>query len=187
MPQSPYFKYIQVYFPEDQWENGDCISTHECSPDRDGYPGTCIGPEGMISCNPGSLPYLDSYSYGVFQILDACWSPERNPDTPFTPDIWARVMDPNVNTWMASVIWSRNGWRAWSTCGSCSVCGVMGRDIPFPRGPLTEAEVDELLGITPPPPPPIGSLLSATAPIIVGIGLLVGSVVLINQAQKGAS
>jgi len=40
MSDSPYIGYIQKYFPPDQWDNANCITNAECSPNRDGYPGT---------------------------------------------------------------------------------------------------------------------------------------------------
>jgi hypothetical protein len=47
-------------------------------------------------------------------------------------------MEPDINTWMASVIWSRSGWRAWTSCPTCAICEVRGGAIPFPRGPASE-------------------------------------------------
>ncbi len=131
VPNRPY---IERYFPETQWDAASCITQHECSPDREGYPGSCVADEGPINCDGSSGP--PAHSWGPFQIFDACWDPARNPNSPFTPEQWALRLDPNVNAWMASVIWERAGWRAWSTCEGCDVCGVRGGPIPHPRGPM---------------------------------------------------
>ena len=141
MPNSPYHYLIQRYFPPEQWEVADCISTNECLEDTPGYP-ECIVDEGLIDCGFGPV---EARSWGLFRILDACWSPELFPDSPFTPKQWEQVLDPNVNTWMASVIWERTGWRAWTTCELCEACDIPGGPIPYPRGPLTEAHIHPLL------------------------------------------
>ncbi|RJQ43377.1 MAG: hypothetical protein C4534_08245 [Gaiellales bacterium] len=164
MPDSPYFQYIQRYFPAEQWENADCISTHECSPSREGYPESCIGFEGYIDC--AGRPTADPrYSYGPFQIFESCWDPGKNPNSPFTPEQWSQVLDPNVNTWMASVIWSRSGWSAWSTCHGCGVCDVQGGAIPYPDGPIYDI----------PDPGTLPGEISAVSVFLFGMALLVGS------------
>ena len=139
MASSPYYRFIQTYFPPAQHANADCISTHECSPSRAGYPGSCVGPEGWLSCS-GQLPYVNAASYGPFQILDACWNPSINSRSPFTVEQWSKVLDPNVNTWMASIIWSRSGWHAWSTAAGCGIDGVPGGAIPHPEGPVPDPQ-----------------------------------------------
>ncbi|RJQ43378.1 MAG: hypothetical protein C4534_08250 [Gaiellales bacterium] len=73
---------------------------------------------------------------GPFGLLDTCWDPASNPDSPFTREAWAMALDPNVNVWMASVIWSLYGWQAWSTCDECKSCETAGGEIPHPDSPL---------------------------------------------------
>jgi hypothetical protein len=164
MPQSPFYPYIQAYFPREQWEIADCIQVKECSPTREGYPDSCVAEEGLVDCGHGPV---QARSWGIFQILDACWNPALNPDSPFSPQAWAQVMDPNVNTWMASVIWSRGGWGAWTTCSLCDACSIPGGAIPHPDGPL----------ISPPPlvyiPPP-----GSRAPAVFGVGLILFAIAL---------
>lgn len=131
MPVSPYFNLIQKYFPPSEWDRADCISAVECPSTRAGYPKSCVASQGLIAC--GSAGAVQSYSYGPFQILDACWNPALNPTSPFTREQWARVLDPEMNTWMASVIWSIGGWSMWTVCGSCDACTVPGGKIPLPN------------------------------------------------------
>ncbi len=169
MANSPYFSLIQKYFPESEWERADCISTHECSPSRDGYPKTCVANEGMIQCGSGGA--VLAHSWGIFQILDACWNPDMNPNSPFTREQWAQVLNPEINTWMASVIWSRSGWSAWSTCDLCDACNVPGGSIPYPNGPAPEAP-------PPPPPPPILEVGSAAPLLLGGLGLIASGILL---------
>jgi hypothetical protein len=167
---SPYFPLIQVYFPQVEWERANCVSVHECSPDRAGYPQSCVGFEGAVDCGHGVVE--NARSWGIFQILDACWDPALNASSPFTAQQWAAVLDPNVNTWMASVIWSRAGWGAWTTCSACDACDVSGGPIPYPRGPIE---------VIPPPP----SVTSSPLPVLLGLGLIAGGIVLYNRAQQG--
>lgn len=173
MALSPYYSYIQRYFPESEWGRANCVSLHECDPSRDGYPATCIGDEGFIDCS-GNPTNIRAKSWGPFQILDACWNPDLNPNSPFTPQQWAKVLDPNVNTWMASVIWSGGGWRAWSTCDYCDACQVRGGPIPYPRGPIEDQ-------IPPPPPPPppddvMNSGVDVVLPLAIGGVLIAGAI-----------
>ena len=85
--QSPYYSAIQRYFPREQWENANCISVAECSPDQEGYPNTCESPvQGPLQC--GDSPTVDlPKSYGVFGLLDVCWDPAINPLSP-VPAEW---------------------------------------------------------------------------------------------------
>jgi hypothetical protein len=136
---SPYYDLIRLYFPSSEWERANCIANEECSPDRVGYPETCIGDEGLTDCGHGAV---QSRSWGPFQILDSCWNPDLNPNSPFTHEQWAMVLDPNVNTWMASVIWSRSGWGAWTTCGLCEACNLpYDTPIPYPNGPVSPQDI----------------------------------------------
>jgi len=176
MAQSPYFYLIQRYFPPEQWDNANCVSVAECSPARQGYPASCVGNEGWIDCGHGAM---QTRSWGIFQILDACWNPAMNPNSPFTPEQWANVLDPNVNTWMASVIWSQSGWGAWTTCEACQVCDVAGGDIPHPERPTTD-------GIPPDGEPVIIGggglgLLALVGAVAVGGGLILFA----RQARMG--
>lgn len=116
--------YIQTYFPQSEWDRAECISRAECSAAWNGNPLACKGPEAV------------GYSWGPFQIYDQVWSPYINSASPFTTAQWDQVLDLNVNTWMASVVWSRSGWGAWSTCHGCEVCGVGPGAIPYPNGPV---------------------------------------------------
>ena len=174
MPNSPYYYLIQRYFPPEQWENADCISMKE-DPSQDP---SAVNEEGAIDCGQGVV--ARARSWGLFQILDACWNPDMPNNSPFTPEQWANRLDPNVNTWMASIIWSRSGWGAWTTCEACQVCDVGAGAIPHPEGPVS----DEV--------PPDGD----GEPIIIGGGLgllaLVGAVAIgggvilfARQARRG--
>lgn len=164
----PYRYLIERYFPASAQDDAECIAGRECDPMRAGYPQSCVADEGVISCNPNTLPYLQSYSYGPMQILDACWSPYRNPASPFTPEQWGMVLDPNVNIWMASVIWSRRGFAAWTTCGACGVCDVPGGAIPYPDGP-----------VLPFPPSPLPGGVGLT--MVLGIGLVLTGALMSGQ------
>lgn len=175
MASSPYYGYIQRYFPPDQWGNADCITTHECSPDRAGYPQSCIADEGYIDCS-GNPTNDMRRSYGPFQIFESCWSPYRENNTPFTREQWDKVLDPNVNTWMASIIWSRSGWSQWSTCHVCGICGVGGGAIPHPEGP-----VDDQPEPFPLPFPELGSMGLI---LLAGMGLLAGGVAILTGRIK---
>ncbi len=169
MPESPYFNLIQKYFPESEWGCADCISVHECSPNREGYPQSCVANEGMIRCRP-DLPAVPARSWGIFQILDACWNPDMNPGSPFTREQWAQVMDPEMNTWMASRIWSGGGWGLWSTRDVyCPECTSSGGPTPYPDGPAP----------APPPPAPPPVERSGAAPLILGgLALMAGGLLL---------
>jgi hypothetical protein len=134
-----------------------------------------VAEEGDIDCGQGAV--IGARSWGIFQILDACWNPDMPNNSPFTREQWARVLDPNVNTWMASVIWSRSGWRAWTTCAYCGVCAVEGGPIPHPRRPVE---------VLPPPPPfPVERASGRLAPLLIGGGLIYGSLAFLSRARKG--
>jgi hypothetical protein len=132
---------VSLYFPGSEYDRAWCIATRECPPTPMPQSGIqfpeCVKDEGLIDCGAGPV---QAKSWGVFGILDACWDPSLNPDSPFTPELWSRVLEPNVNVWMASVIWSANGWRAWTSCEPCNACDVMGGPIPYPRGPVEDVE-----------------------------------------------
>jgi len=76
-------------------------------------------------------------SYGVFGLLDVCWDPAINPLSPVPAEWWARRMEPEVNTWIASLIWASGGWRSWTTAEAtgCNIASVPGGPIPYPRNP----------------------------------------------------
>ena len=132
MPFSPLWQHITRYFPESQYANADCIQIKECPADTPGFPHV-VTVQGAIDCGYG---LVDARAHGPWQILDACFDPALTPESPFTPEQWAGVYDPNVSTWMASVIYSTYGWRAWTSCSACGVCEVRGLPIPHPRGPV---------------------------------------------------
>jgi len=164
---------IQEYFPEEEWNNAGCIVNNECPPGEPGYPESCIRDIGPAACL--SVQSDNARAWGPFGLLDICWHPSVNPASPFTQELWAKVLDPNVNVWMASVIWSAYGWAAWTTCGECTVCGTAGGTIPHPDGPLPS--------LSPPPPPPVeGS--SGMAPVLIGLAVVVG-LVLLDHAKGG--
>jgi len=169
----PYRYLIERYFPASVWDDAECISTHECSPDRAGYPQSCVGDEGLISCGHGPQ---QARSWGPMQILDACWSPYMNPNSPFTPAQWGMVLDPNVNFWMASVIYSRSGLGAWTTCGVCNACDVTGGPIPHPDGPVEPP-------IPPPPPLPPGEG-AGVGVVIGGLMALAGIGLFVSQRSR---
>ncbi len=124
----PFRAWIETYFPVSEWERAACVSFAECPPNLSGYPATCVQEN------------FGSKAFGIFGLAEQAWDPEVNPLSPFTRDEWARAMDPNVGTWIASVIWERNGWRAWTTCLDCGACAVRGGPIPYPRGAVLVPE-----------------------------------------------
>lgn len=134
---------VRTYFPEPQWAPALAVAYCECASGLSGavqtratWPTDCHTPVGPLDCGFGSQ---QATKYGPFGLVDACWDPQLNARSPFTPDEWARVTDVACNTWMASIVWSINGWRAWSTCDAAGsllnfdVCGVPGGPIPHPR------------------------------------------------------
>ena len=134
---------IQTYFPEGQWGYALCIVEHECPPSTNGYPGACVRrvprpiiPAGLWGC-----------AWGPFGLVDTQWNPDFNPGSPFTLEQWAWVLDPNVNTWMASKVWSQYGWGMFPACPSCmvaSTCRAPGGEVPYPDGPLPELSLPRL-------------------------------------------
>lgn len=160
MAQSPYYDLIQRYFPPEEYEHADCISVAECPPSSLGYPAGCTERVGVLRCGE-TLPYVNASKFGLFGILDACWDPEVNPDSPFTAELWARRMEPAINTWMASIIWSRSGWRAWTSCATCGLCQMPGGPVPYPRGP-NEGPMVEIAGP--------GPVLLAAGGVVLAIG-----------------
>jgi hypothetical protein len=133
MPQHPYSALIKLYFPQPEWDRAECIAALECDPSVPGYPVSCVSSEGEIDCGAGPQ---DSHAFGIFKLLDSCYNPIMNPASPFTLQQWSQVMDPNYNVWMASIIWSKYGWRAWTVCETCAACDIPGGPIPYPRGPV---------------------------------------------------
>ena len=131
---------IQEYFPQSQWSNAACILMAEKAQAMQSCPGadpsTCVAdlPD-YGGCYPDQTPGPATAS-GLYGIVDRCWDPSLAGDnTPFTPQEWAARLDPLVNVWMASVVYSIAGWRGWSTCSQCGCCDVTGMPIPHPRGP----------------------------------------------------
>ena len=131
---------IMRYFPESQWQNAACILAAEMVQAAVNCPG--VDPASCVvdlpeygSCYP-TTSVGPATASGLYGIVDRCWSPALAEDnTPFTPQEWAARLDPVVNVWMASVVYSIAGWRAWSTCAQCGCCDVRGEPIPHPRGP----------------------------------------------------
>ena len=170
MITTQYYSLIQRYFPPEEWEHAACISAAECPPGSSGYPASCTRNAGVLQCGAG-MPYVNASAYGLFGILDACWDPAVNLDSPFTHELWARRLEPEVNTWMASVIWSRSGWRAWTSCADCRLCDFRGGAIPFPRGP------DEGLA------PTLGAPLTG-GQILLGLAFAIGGIVYMVAAKR---
>lgn len=157
---TPLDAYIQHYFPPSEWERARCIAWNECPWDMTNWPNSCETPSGVHSC--GQSQSQNSTTYGPFMLMDVCWNPDLNPGSPFTAEQWAQVKDPMVNTWMASVIWSASGWRAWTTCSDCpGTCTVTGTPIPYPRGPFDAPLPPETPAETP-------SLVPLVAAIVLG-------------------
>lgn len=126
---------IQEYFPEAAWNDAQCILEQECPLASPQWQTGCIVPVGGYYC--GSVETANAKAWGPFGLLDICWNPSLNPDSPFGGDLWAMVRDPNVNTWMASKVWSLYGWGAWDTCPRCGICDTApGGAIPHPDGPI---------------------------------------------------
>ncbi len=151
---------VQEYFPSDQWDKAQCILAHECQVPM-GEP--CAVAVGPYEC--GSVTG-DGIAYGPFGLLDLCWDPALNPDSPFSREAWCAVMDPNVNVWMASVIWSMYGWIAWTTCPQCGPCDTTpGGAIPHPERPLTWLSPDGI----PKCPTPFPWLIVAAAVVAVAL------------------
>ena len=135
MADKPYSHLIRRYFPESQWVAAECIAEKESVSGDNTLPYGGIRSEGWMTCGTDPTP-REAKSYGLFAILDVCYDPAMNPDSPFTSYQWQAVLDDNVNTWMASIIWSNAGWRAWTSCPECNCCDVLGEPIPYPRGPI---------------------------------------------------
>lgn len=162
--RSPFADIIMRYFRPDQWENADCITTHEC------FSGDCVAPE-----PPGGA------SYGPFQIYDRVWNPDLNPNSIFTRDQWAQVMDPNVNVWMASKIYERSGWSPWSTKYICGLDGVGPGPIMHPEGPVFSTS----------PEPPIHPAQQQNVPdytlIFAAALMIAGGLTLMFKHKGGAA
>jgi len=173
---------IQTYFPEREWQNALCMAKAECGSATPCYPQACVTAQGLIQCGDGQA--VEARAWGPFQILDACWNPALNPASPFTAAQWAQVLDPNVNVWMASAIWSASGWEAWTTCNECKLCQSLPGDIPYPDGPLPELSRDwpplrdiSLCGA------PVGHPSAEGLPLLLGLAAIIGAGLLV--AAKG--
>ncbi len=147
---------IDRYFPEQERANALCIAAAEWPVEIGGSPSLMpprdilVRDEGMLDCGQGLKP---AKAYGPFALLDVCWDPALNPDSLFSSAQWASILDPNVNVWAASVVWSHGGWRSWTTCAACGACEVTGGPIPYPRGPVQVRQ----------------PLQSSAGPILVGV------------------
>lgn len=159
MAMRPYTPFVQRYFPIAEWERAECVIEQECPSSSPGWPYSCVREEGLMSCGTDPTP-RQAHAYGMFGLLDVCYDPAANPGSPFTPYQWMNVLDPNVNAWMASIIWSYAGWRAWTTCPGCNACDVLGEPVPYPRGPVDLAE---------PSPPLLWLLLPVVGAIIYSL------------------
>lgn len=154
-----YAPLVSTYFPADAVPAALCILQRqiELADSRD--PASVITPvtSGQTSCGSAG-----GGAYGLFGIVDACWNPALvGPDaTPFLPNEWEMVLDPNTNVWMASVVWSIAGWRPWATCQGCnltnapgvppqSICNVPGEAVPYPRHPVSQGATDGGLPLLP--------------------------------------
>lgn len=126
--RSAFYDLIRLYFPPGEHERANSVALTEC-PTGDPLQ---VRDEGWVDCGQGQR---EAKSYGVFRLLDVCFDPALSPESPFTVEQWARRLDPNVNVWMASVVFSRYGWRAWTSCGEAEACEYAGLPIPYPRGP----------------------------------------------------
>lgn len=159
-PWVTYAGLISLYFPADQVPNATCILETETllrAPECGSTPPeSCVVSIPDMSCYSGQA-VQPAKAYGLYGIVDVCWNPAlAGSNTPFTADEWAKVLDPNYNVWMASVIFSIAGWRAWTTCPACpncppcvyanppcliacslGICSVAGEPVPYPRGPTT--------------------------------------------------
>lgn len=155
---------ITAYFPEAEWAHAECIARKDCL-----GPQSCVELVNVQGFCPsatddrGTRPIEDGsilpYAFGPFLIVDTCYRPELNEQSPFTVEQWARVRDDNVNVWMASVIWARYGWAAWSNCPECFgvrsvTChqSTSGGIIPHPEGPI------DSLSLLPPSPGGVSGL-----------------------------
>lgn len=143
---------IETYWPESEWVNAKAmlanILTAYQPPACHADPVNCVARGGPHeTCYDWQTP-AQTHRYGLWLITDACWNPDlAAAETPFTAAEWAQVLDPNVNTWMASVIWSIGGWGKFNGCndiyGDDPIAGVRstlclhrGGPVPQPRHPV---------------------------------------------------
>ena len=86
---------VERHFPPDEVDTALCIIGHESNGDP-------------TADNPVST------ATGLFQVLESMWGPKYGVTTP-------QLQNPEVNTRVASNIWERLGWGAWSPYqrGSC--------------------------------------------------------------------
>lgn len=92
-------------------------------------------PPGQVA---NALCVLAAEGGDLFGFDPTRWEPHAAGDnTPFSSTEWDVRNSPETNAWMASVVWSIGGWRAWpSACSLCSICDVTGEPIPHPRNPI---------------------------------------------------
>lgn len=182
---SPYAGLIQRYFPPEEWEHADCIQLRECPTSALNWP-YCVNTNSPTS-----------HDFGIFQVNDYWWDPTRNERSPFTWSQWQQVLDPNMNVWMASVIWQQGGWSRWSTAPLCGLQGDHGGgQIPYPNGPVVDVlpqpgPPQDGMGTTPPPggwPVSTGAGAGAGAlsigTVFLGAGLALGLWALTRQQQQ---
>ncbi len=102
-----------------------------------------------------------------------------NPSSPFTAAQWASVLDPDVNTWMASKIWSIGGWALWTTSepSICNCQGVPGGAIPYPDGPVATVDNPPPPGESPPPPG------NASVAVVVGGAMVAGAIIAVVKGM----
>lgn len=173
MPLPDIGQLIRAYFPEGAWGNADCIMQHECPPTSEAYPAGCVKEIGVYRCNSVEMP---ARAWGPFGLLDVCWDPAVQALSPFTPDQWSRVLDPNYNVWMASRIWSEHGWTVWTTFNQCHILDIgPGGAIPHPAGPLPE-----LSGY-----PPRGDAAFEVGTLLAG-GIALGIAYVLYAGGKGS-
>lgn len=177
---SRYVGLVSKYFPAAEVDHALCLLSHEILGAQAECPGqdpeACVRVlGGDVGCPDGVLPGPGTAS-GLFGILDTCWDPTTRSDrTPFIESEWDARFDVETNIWMASVVWSIGGWRAWPSCGWCmeggvSICAITGGPIPFPRHPV---------------PGSVGDGFNPTVPLIAGTLLLLSACGLAHLEARG--
>lgn len=146
---------IETYWPPEEWDNAKAVLANMINyytPGCFADPVNCVAPlsKGDYNCYDWQNLTTPQHAYGLWLIGGNCWDPAvAGSETPFLPEEWVQVLDPNYNTWMASVIWSIGGWGKF--IGACDVrsaitdpivgpnpqlCLLHGAPIPYPRNPV---------------------------------------------------